>query len=271
MSRKHTKYINPSNPLISVIMPTMNRFEWLPIALQSLIDQTYSSWECIVVNDFGENAQHVIDRFHDPRIKYYENDKNVGLAQTRNNGIAKASGDWFITLDNDDGLFPEAMEYRLSLVKKSGMEVVYTRALKNIYEKRDNGYAMLGSTLYWDSRYDPDLILLQNSFPCNCGMFSTKAQEAAGYYDNTLSTGEDWNHNIGMSRKYDFFESKILDCWCSFRTDGTQMTGTRDFSRNTASIFKKWRHTARNMQWVKEGQNRMLVSMGIDPKEYGLE
>jgi glycosyltransferase involved in cell wall biosynthesis len=268
---KKTRYINPANKLISVLTPVYNRIEWLPLTLQSLIDQTYRTWECLLINDFGEDVQHIVDHFNDPRIKYYQNSKNEGLAQTRNNAIDKSSGEFFISLDSDDQLYAEAMEFRLGLIEKSGKEVVYTRALKNIYEKRGNSYQLIGNDLYWDSPFpNKDLILLQNSCPCNCLLWSRAAQDAGGYYNPILSTGEDWSHSIAMSRKYDFHESKVIDCQCSFRTDGNQMTGSRDFSHNTAKIFKMWRETAQNLAWVTEHQNNMLKRMNINPSDYGL-
>ena len=73
-----------------------------------------------------------------------------------------------------------------------------------------------------------------------------------------------------MSRTYSFFETKIIDCACSFRTDGNQMTGTRNFAIDQAKIYKRWRHTAKNMEWVIEHQNSMLKRRGIEPDDYGL-
>jgi glycosyltransferase involved in cell wall biosynthesis len=271
MVRKHTKFINLSEGLVSIITPVFNRIEWLPLTLQSLVDQTYSNWECILVNDFGEDVQHIVNQFNDPRIKYFKNDRNEGLAQTRNNAIDKSSGDYFISLDSDDQLYSEAIEFRMGLIKKHNFEVVYTRALKNIYEKQQNSYRLVQNILYWDSPFpNKDLILVQNTCPCNCLMWSRKAQDFGGYYDPTLSTGEDWNHSIAMSRKYDFWESKVIDCQCSYRTDGNQMTGTRDFSRNTAKIFKTWRHTAQDLDWVITNQTNILKMMNLNPSEFGL-
>ena len=124
--------------------------------------------------------------------------------------------------------------------------------------------------MYWDSPYDPDLILLQNVAPCNGIMYSRKAQEAGGLFDTELKAGEDWSHSIAMSRTYPFFETKIIDCVCSFRTDNTQMTGRRNFAIDQAKIYKRWRHTAKNLDWVTERQNQMLMSRGINPEDYGL-
>lgn len=269
MSRN--RYSNSSNKdLISILTPTYNRPNWLRMTLDSLEKQTYPEWECIVVNDAGQDVQNVIDEFNDPRIKYYQNPENLDLAGTRNVATSHASGNWFIMLDDDDGLMPEALEFRMWRAKKLNAEIVYSRVLQCFYEKEGNGYKYLGEKVYWDSIYQPDLILLQNIAPCNGIMYSRKAQEAGGLFDPSLKTGEDWDHSIAMSRHYPFHETKIIDAYCSFRTSNEQMTGSRDFSTDIAKIFKKWRHTAIDKNWVVSNQNRTLESRGINPKDFGL-
>lgn len=256
--------------LVSILTPTYNRPDWIQLTLKSLQAQTYKNWECIVVNDAGADISNVIEKFNDPRIKYFQNEKNLDLAGTRNVATSKSSGDWFIMLDDDDQLFPEAIEFRLWRAHKLNAEIVYSRVLQCFYEKRQNQYAYIGEKLYWDSIYDPDLILIQNVAPCNGIMYSRKAQEAGGLFDTELKAGEDWSHSIAMSRTYPFFETKIIDCQCSFRTDNNQMTGTRNFAIDQAKIYKRWRHTAKNLEMVIKHQNDMLKSRGINPEDYGL-
>lgn len=258
------------NDLVSILTPTHNRPDWLQLTLQSLIAQTYTNWECICVNDAGTDVQNVIDSFHDNRIKYYTNPVNLDLAGTRNVATEKASGDWFIMLDDDDQLFPEAIEFRLWRAHKLNAEIVYSRVLQCYYEKQNNVYQYIGEKIYWDSIYDPDLILLQNVSPCNGIMYSRKAQEAGGLFDTELKAGEDWSHSIAMSRHYPFFETKIIDCSCSFRTDNNQMTGSRNFAIDQAKIYKRWRSTAKNLPWVIENQNKSLLARGINPEDFGL-
>jgi glycosyltransferase involved in cell wall biosynthesis len=270
MSRNNSSRYNLNKDLVSIITPTYNRPDWLKLTLQSLTEQTYANWECIVVNDAGVSVQNVVEDFHDSRIKYYENPVNLDLAGTRNVATEKSKGDWLIMLDDDDSLFPEAIEFRLWRAKKLNAEIVYSRVLQCFYDKKDNGYQYVGEKIYWDSRYDSDLILLQNVAPCNGIMYSRKAQEAGGLFDTELKAGEDWSHSIAMSRYYPFFETKIIDCACSFRTDNNQMTGTRNFAIDQAKIYKRWRNTAKNINWVVENQNRMLISRGINPVDYGL-
>jgi len=228
-----------STPLVSILTPTYNRPEWLPLTLQSLVNQTYENWECIVVNDAGSDVSHVVEGFKDKRIKYYENEVNLDLAGTRNVAMEKSSGDWFIMLDDDDQLFPEAIEFRLWRAKKLNADVVYSRVLQCFYNLENNSYRYAGEKLYWDMSFNRDRILVYNIAPCNGIMWSRKSQENSDLFDTSLKTGEDWNHSISLSRNYDFYETKIIDCQCSFRTDQRQMTGSRDFNVDIVKIFRK--------------------------------
>jgi hypothetical protein len=110
--------------------------------------------------------------------------------------------------------------------------------------------------------------------PCLCPTFSRKSWEKSGYwFDETLTSTEDHDFWIGLSRHTDFHPIDFLDCECSYRTDKTsQMTGSVNFVPNWIKVFKKWRHTAtpEKLNWVIESQNNILKSVNVDPMEYDL-
>lgn len=260
------------NPLVSIITPVYNRLEWLPLTLQSLSEQTYKNFEVQIVNDAGESPKEILKMFPNLNIVYNEHSVNQGLSASRNTGMSKAKGDYFVLLDSDDQLMPLALEFRLSMIKKYGAEIVYSRVLKDIYDRQQNGYALTAQVLYWNSPFNRDLLLVQNISPCNGVLFSRKSWEDSGFYrfDTELKTGEDFDMWQELSRKHDFIELKLLDCSCSFRTDGTQMTGTRNFALDLPKIYKKRRASSENISWVIQSQNSILRSVGINPSDYNL-
>lgn len=261
-----------SEPLVSVLMPTYNRAWLLPRSIQSVLTQSYKNIELVLVNDAGEDVQKIVDQFNDPRIKYFQNDKNKDLAGTRNVALSMSRGDYICLLDDDDIHLPYTLEFRMHMIKKLNADVVYTRALKDIWEKRDIGYASVSKQLYWDSPFNRDLILIQNIAPCCCPLFSRKAWEKTGnWFDETLTTSEDWAFWVEISRNFFFYELKLIDCECSFRTDNTQMTGSRKgYTDHLPYLYKKWREYANNMDWVISHQNDMLKARGLNPGDYGL-
>lgn len=268
MNRRN-RYKN--DPLVSVITPTWNRRGWLPLTLQSLIKQTYHNWECILINDAGEDVEDIVKKFNDPRIKYFVNEKNLDLAGTRNVGLGKYSGEYGILLDDDDQLYPECIEFRMSRIKKLGVDVVYSRVLQVFYKNVENRYQYAGDKVYWRSNFDKDLLLIQNVSPCNGILWSRKAQESAGEFDVSLTTSEDWSWWVEMSRKYDFHESYCIDSECSYRMDSSQMSGTRTgFTDHLPYLYKKWRKYAKNLEFVSFHQNEGLKARGLNPSDYGL-
>src|SRR5512145_1103660 len=79
----------PSRPQVSVIVPCYNQGHFLSEAMQSVIDQTFQDWECIIVNDGStDSTKDIAQRFlmTDQRIRYFEQ-RNKGLSAARNRGL----------------------------------------------------------------------------------------------------------------------------------------------------------------------------------------
>lgn len=93
---------------ISVILPVYNAQDTIGEAIQSIINQTYTDWELLVINDGStDNTRSVILSFDDPRIKYIENDGNKQLIYSLNRGLELASGKYIARMDADDISLPE--------------------------------------------------------------------------------------------------------------------------------------------------------------------
>jgi glycosyltransferase involved in cell wall biosynthesis len=260
-----------SEPLVSILVPTYNRKWLLPRTLKSLLNQSYKNLDIVLVNDAGEDVQDVVNELNDSRINYIQNQSNLNLAGTRNVALKHAKGNYICLCDDDDIYLPYAIEFRMYMIKKLNAEIVYTRSLLDHWHKTDNGYQSVQKTLYWDSEYNKDLILIQNIAPCLNPLFSRKSWEDSNYwFDETLTTTEDHDFWIALSRRHDFHNLQLVDAECSQRDDKSQMTNNLDFSKNWIKVFKKWRHTAENFQYVKESQNNILRQVGINPINYEL-
>lgn len=90
-------------PLVSVIIPTYNHGRYLGRAIQSVLDQTYTNWEMIIIdNHSADNTDEVVKGFSNPLIKYLKIHNNGIIAASRNAGIRAAKGAWIAFLDSDD-------------------------------------------------------------------------------------------------------------------------------------------------------------------------
>ena len=125
---------NISNPgLVSVIIPTYYRNEFLTAAIGSLINQSYQNLEIIVIDDSGEgHAETTVRRIsknYSPRIKikYIELEKNCGPQIARQKGLEIADGEFIQFFDDDDKLHRESIERRINLISTSpNVGVVYS-------------------------------------------------------------------------------------------------------------------------------------------------
>ena len=107
-----------TNPLVSVIIPTYNRAQYICEAVDSVLAQTYRNIEVIVVDDGSTDNTEEILRQYDSKIKYvFQN--NAGPSAARNNGIKQARGDLLAFLDSDDIWLPEKLERQVQLMKQS--------------------------------------------------------------------------------------------------------------------------------------------------------
>ena len=99
-------------PLISVIVPCYNQAQYLDECLQSVLDQTYRNWECIIVNDGSpDHTEEIAKKWteKDTRFKYLYKE-NGGLSSARNAGIEMAKGEWILPLDADDKIGNQYLE-----------------------------------------------------------------------------------------------------------------------------------------------------------------
>ncbi len=100
--------------LISVIIPTYNRKNFLQIAVKSVLAQTYKNFELIIVDDGStDETDKLIEKFNDSRIKYIYQ-KNRGPAKARNTGIKLAKGDYIAFLDSDDRWKKEKLQIQFT-------------------------------------------------------------------------------------------------------------------------------------------------------------
>jgi glycosyltransferase involved in cell wall biosynthesis len=112
-----------ATPLITVIMPVYNREKFIGDAIQSIINQSFENFELIIINDASiDNTKKIILKFPDSRIILLENEKNIGVAASRNKGIEKAKGKFIAFMDSDDISLPNRLQEQLNkLMSDSGL------------------------------------------------------------------------------------------------------------------------------------------------------
>ena len=235
--------IREPTPTVSVIIPTYNRPESLAETIQSVADQTYSHFEVIVINDDGVDVSNIINQFKTKReVKYVKHDHNKGLPAARNTGIRFASGKYIAYLDDDDVFYPWHLEVLVNFLESNEFKVAFTEACR-AYQTSENGkYIITKRDIPYAMDFDEDQILVNNMIPVLCVMHEKSCLDEVGLFDENLTTHEDWDLWIRMSRKFRFAHIADLTCEFRWREDKTTMSSEKreDFLWTMETIYAKY-------------------------------
>lgn len=140
--------------LISIVIPTFNRPKELERSLKSVLQQTHSNFEVLVVNDGGNENEllNLIDRLNDDRVKYLRNQRAKGANGARNTGVLNAKGNYITFLDDDD-------EWYTNKLKRN---VQRLEALDQSYGAVISGLVVFQNH-YWKTKvYDRESVTLKD-------------------------------------------------------------------------------------------------------------
>lgn len=180
--------------LISIVIPCYNQGHFLEQTLQSVLDQTYASWECLIVNDGStDNTSEIAGKWQqrDNRFRLIQKE-NGGRSSARNFGLDNAQGEFIQLLDADDLLLPTKFGKSIGAFENPNCDVVLTNFLRfrKTPEKTRRAFCDLQKQTYsfesillgWDVHF---------SIPIHCGIF--RQQTIKGIRFNTLLNAyEDW-------------------------------------------------------------------------------
>lgn len=116
-------------PTVSVIMPAYNAQRFVEAAIRSVMTQTFPDWELLVLDDGSTDATLAIAQKlaqEDNRIRFLPNDRNMGVARTRNRGFDLCRGRYVALLDSDDVWHPDKLEKQLCLAQRTGAALIYS-------------------------------------------------------------------------------------------------------------------------------------------------
>lgn len=102
-------------PKISVIMPVYNSEKYLREAMDSILNQTFTDFEFIILDDGStDSSPDIVAGYNDPRIRFYQNERNMGVAATLNRGLELATGEYIARMDGDDISLPRRFEIQVA-------------------------------------------------------------------------------------------------------------------------------------------------------------
>ncbi|MDR0799420.1 MAG: glycosyltransferase family 2 protein [Dysgonamonadaceae bacterium] len=240
------------NKLISVIVPCYNQVQYLNYTLQSVLNQTYTNWECIVVNDGSTDETEKIAlewTKKDPRFRYIQK-TNGGQSTARNAGLQAAQGDFIQFLDGDDLIEPDKFAFQMQLAAEKQADIVVCgydylvdgATQTNAFSESAPDCSLNGLTYHWDL----DFVILIHS-PLISNVFLRKHQIR---FQEGLPAKEDWLFWVQCALNGAKF-SYHPDHLAHYRRHGSNMTmdNTHEITSNYEAAFVLY-------GWLDEAQKK---------------
>lgn len=134
--------IRGAQPLVSVVVPAYNAEKYIEEAIRSVQSQTVGDWELIAVDDAsGDRTKDILAALaaEDARIRVIGNEKNRGVAVSRNRGLDAARGQYVALLDADDVWLPDKLRVQIEKQRETGADIVYcSYAMVNEYGEKSH-------------------------------------------------------------------------------------------------------------------------------------
>ncbi len=184
--------------LVSIIVPCYKQAHFLSEALQSVLEQTYTNWECVIVNDGSpDNTDLVAQQWleKDNRFQYIYQ-QNGGLSAARNAGIKAANGEFILPLDADDILHSDYLNKIVPVLESNDRLAIVSCYRYFFIKNRTNiikEYKASGSN-YCDLMFENKLM--------PSSLFRKQCWEQVGGYDESMVKGfEDWEFWLNVTKR----------------------------------------------------------------------
>lgn len=206
--------------LISVVLPVYNAQNTISEAIDSILNQTFTDFELIIINDGStDESEKIILEFNDQRIKYYANDGNKGLIYTLNRGIELSMGKYIARMDADDIALPKRFEKQVRVMEENPDIIVCGTQIKyfGISKRKSKFYAP-------ETSKDNKEWLLENT----CFAHPTVMMRRSVLIENNISYNCDYKHCedyklwIDLSNYGDFYN--LQEVLLLYRLSYTQIT-----------------------------------------------
>jgi glycosyltransferase involved in cell wall biosynthesis len=256
------------NKKVSIIMPTYNRAREIGEAIQSILAQSYTDWELIIIDDAStDDTEAVVKNYilraeqasDHPRIRYIRQPKNSGISIARNRGLAEAHGTYIAMLDSDDiWLDSGKLTQQVAFLETHPDYALVGTWLKTMKAKG----TIIGKVKF--STTDEKIrlhILRRNQFAQSSVLILKQAITDEGGYDNAYTVNEDYDLWLKIGRKYKF--ATIPEYMLGYRIHhGNIMRSQRVLAAQShLEIIRKYHHDYPGYWRAKiKGRIRLLMS-----------
>lgn len=217
------------SPKVTVLMPVYNAEKHLNEAIDSILNQTFTDYEFLIINDGStDNSKNIILSYQDPRIRLVENNLNIGLTKSLNKGIDLSTGTYIARMDCDDISLPDRLQKQVAYMDANpDIDICGTwfRYFGNTGERTvflpENHEDIKCGLLFYTTMAHPSIIIRKK-----------KLLENNLYYDPAYISAQDyelWVRSLKYLRYHNIGETLLL-----YRLHDKQV-GHRDYDRQFTS------------------------------------
>ncbi|MBS1637646.1 MAG: glycosyltransferase family 2 protein [Bacteroidetes bacterium] len=187
--------------MISVIVPTYNYGRFIGECLDSLLQQTYANWECLVMDNASvDNTESIVRDYanHDARIRYHKLPENKGPSFARNQALKEAKGEYILFLDADDLIAPEKLKHTMDIFEKQNVDFVFsdycffTESREYITKTYSFSEKQIKPGVIGSAEIRNRLVY-GNIFAISCIISRKKNLEHLAWFDEVIRYNEDWD------------------------------------------------------------------------------
>ena len=192
-------------PALSVLMPVYNAEKFLAEAIESILNQTFRDFEFIIIDDGSKDRSvEIVRSYQDPRIRFYQNETNMGISPTLNKGIALATTNLIARMDSDDISYPERLEKQYAYLLQNPDCAMVSSLVRAITEDKE---------FLRQDRFKSESFYYNLTFICwiyhPTIVFRKSASGSVNNY--TTAYAEDYELFWQLSRKYKIYNlSEVL-------------------------------------------------------------
>lgn len=203
---------------VSVIIPTYNREKTILRALQSVLEQTYTNLEVLVVDDGStDGTADIVKGVADERVKYIVLEKNGGPSNARNIGVQMAEGEWIAFQDSDDCWHKDKLEVQMAYAKKNPEYTMIYCMYNAILE---NGEEIVVPAKPWMNPMEGNMVktlLQRNMIGAPTVVAKRDAFLEIDGFDTSYKALEDWDFAIrfALGNEIGFVQKPLIDCYVS--------------------------------------------------------
>lgn len=223
-----------SFPKISVILPVFNCEKYVAFAIKSILDQSESDFELIIINDASrDGSEAVISRFADHRIRYLCNETNLGLIGTLNRGMRESKGCYIARMDSDDFSLKDRLKRQASFLDSNPkIDIVCNDIILIDENHRPWRKPPKNPTGDFELRF---LLPFRNCFYHPCVMFRRPENISEILYDPGAIHAEDyelWLRMANSQKRFAFIDEPAL----LYRVHGESITSVYKVGKNESAI-----------------------------------